>query len=331
MTITKLPSGNYRVRYYDESGKQKSFTIDHEPGKKELQRLVDEKLSESKTHSSHNMTFSQAAEDYVKAKYNVLSPSTRKGYAVALKRLSDNFTSTNINNIDQIMVQHEINRLSAINSPKTVKNTHGFITAVLSMFRPMLILKTTLPQKEKKDFYLPTNDDIKRILDEVRDTKYYVPFVLGICGMRRSEICAALPEDIKDNYLYINKAKVQNEKNEFEIKSTKTTDSTRKILLSNDIIKIIQDAGEIYTGNDTSLWKALDRCQKKLNIPHFRFHDLRGYFASYAHEHGMSDQMIQEAGGWKTDATMKRVYRRTMQDEYASVQQRYWDDLKTLL
>lgn len=47
-------------------------------------------------------------------------------------------------------IQTEINRLAKELSPKTVRNRHGFISAVLSVYNPSLKINTTLPQKIKK-------------------------------------------------------------------------------------------------------------------------------------------------------------------------------------
>lgn len=319
MTVDQLPSGNYRVRY-TLNGKRKSITLDHNPTQKELRRIESDLAEKVKTYSTNTMTFADAFSSYMEAKYNVLSPTTRRGYQTAFRRLSQGFVRLPINDIEQLTIQTEINRISSQLAPKTVKNTHGMISAVMAMFRPNLHLRTTLPQAQRKEFHIPTEEEVKLILEEVKGSRYYVPFVLGVCGMRRSEICAALPEDIDGNFLHINKAKVQDENQNFVIKTTKTTESTRKIYLSDELIALIREQGEIYTGNDTSLYKALKRAQKKLCIEEFRFHDLRAYFASYAHAKGIPDQMIQEAGGWKTDSTMKRVYRHTMLTPYEESQ-----------
>ena len=62
------------------------------------------------------------------------------------------------------------------------------------------------------------------------------------------------------------------------------------------------------------LIKALHRYQKKLDIQSFRFHDLRHFYASYAHSMGMSDADLLKSGGWKTDNVLKNVYRHAMKD-----------------
>ena len=74
--------------------------------------------------------------------------------------------------------------------------------------------------------------------------------------------------------------------------------------------------GEYVVGlTPTALTNAFERLVKKCGLPHFRFHDLRAYSASIRHAMGVPDQYIMRDGGWKTDAVLKAIYRRTMQDK----------------
>jgi integrase len=59
------------------------------------------------------------------------------------------------------------------------------------------------------------------------------------------------------------------------------------------------------------------RALPKLGIPFFSLHKLRHFFASYSHELGYSDAVIQAIGGWETDHVMKSVYRHAMNKDQA--------------
>lgn len=61
----------------------------------------------------------------------------------------------------------------------------------------------------KKDPYVPNNEDVRRILEEARGTRYELPILLGCLGMRKSEICALDESCIEGNTLHIYKAMVQ--------------------------------------------------------------------------------------------------------------------------
>ena len=165
-------------------------------------------------------------------------------------------------------------------SPKSVSNHHGFISAVLNVFSPNLKLNTTLPQKSKNEPYIPSDDDVKRILEYASGSKYEIPIVLACYGLRRSEICALTPEDLDGDVVTINKALVQDENKEWIVKQTKTVESTRKIIIPVEIADKIREQGYIYIGHPGKISDYLYRTQKKLGIERFSIHKLRHYFAS---------------------------------------------------
>lgn len=51
-------------------------------------------------------------------------------------------------------------------------------------------------------------------------------------------------------------------------------------------------------------------------VPHFRFHDLRSFFASIALSSavGVGSRTVQDLGGWQTDRVMKSHYDRSISD-----------------
>ena len=74
-------------------------------------------------------------------------------------------------------------------------------------------------------------------MDEVRDTRYYIPYRLAVYGLRRGEICAITALDISDaNILTVNKDKVYNSEKKWVIKPyPKTTDSQRTIYIDDGL------------------------------------------------------------------------------------------------
>lgn len=313
MKIEKLPSGSYRIRKMYK-GKSYSITTDYKPTQKEAIQLMAQELDKQPTSKFH-MTFKEAAVRYVDIKKNVLSPRTVKDYMEYPDKLSPDFTGLLITDISQMDIQKEINRLSSGRAPKTVRNYHGFISAVLGTFRPELKICTTLPQRVKNDPYIPSSEDIRSILKHSEGTEYEVPLKLACYGMRKSEICALTIEDIEGDVIHINKALVLNEKNEWVLKSTKTTASTRDIVVSQELIKKIQDQGYIYKGFPNNIAKFLTKAQKQLGIKHFSLHKLRHYFASQMSAIGIPEADIMAMGGWETDHVMKSVYRHKMLDK----------------
>ena len=310
MTIEKLPSGNYRIKEM-KNGKTYRLTVDHKPTKAEAKELIQKEIGSL----SDNTKFYDAADSYITSKENVLSPATIRGYRSLLENMDKEFASTPIDKITLPKHQMLINNFSKDHSPKSVRNLNGFIVSVLKYygFEPK---SPTLPQKEKKVEYIPTEEDIKRILKEFKGTKYEPFIILATMGLRRSEICALDESSLDGNILTINKALVQDANKQWVLKTTKTTESTRTIIIPDHVADMLRTNG-FYKDNPETLYFALRRSQKRLGIPLFSLHKLRHFFASYMHDLGYSDKQIQEFGGWKTDEVMKKVYQHAMEMDKA--------------
>lgn len=310
MKIEKLPSGSYRIRKMYK-GKMYTVTFEGKPTQKEAMLAMAKEL-EKVQNVKTNMTFYKAAESYVDMKKNVLSPKTIKEYSEKAKRIPEWFCELPVSDISQVEINKLVNQLSKGRSPKTVRDYHGFVTAVMGTFYPYLRISTTLPQKVKKEPYTPSGEDVRRIMNAVKDTKFEVAITLACYGLRRSEICALTPEDVDGDILHINKALVQAEGGEWVVKSTKTTGSTRDIVIPEELAKKIKQQGYVYKGAPGNLTKHLDRIEKKLGIEHFSLHKLRHYFASQMSALGVPEADILKMGGWETDHIMKSVYRHSM-------------------
>lgn len=309
MKLEQLPSGSYRIKKVVK-GVTYRVTFDHKPSQKEITLALAEKIQDE---GVRNGSFYKYAKEYIQNKKGVVSPATIRTYNTKLDQLSEGFRNENIYEIDSNKVQSEISLFAEDHAPKTTKTLYGFISSVLTAYRPSLKLRVTLPQNIVKKEYEPTNEDIKKLLEHAKNTAYSVPFQLGILGCRRAEICAASIDDLDGNKLWIHRAKVYNGK--WTIKESPKTDaSNRIILLPDSLADQIRKQGYIYNGHPNALNKAIHRYQKKLGIPDFKFHALRSYFASYAHSLGIPDADIMAIGGWETDHIMKKVYRKSMEE-----------------
>lgn len=313
MKIEKLPSGSYRMRKMYK-GKMYTVVTDHKPTQKEAIQLMADELD--KVQEKHRaMTFRAAAEECLRSKRNVLSPATVRGYTSIMRNLSDRFMDANVHDITALDVQAEVNRLAKERSPKTVRNHHGFISAVLGAFRPNLRLNTTLPQKVKNKPYIPSDDEVRKILGYAAGTEYEIPLILACYGLRRSEICALTLDDINGDVVSITKDTVQDENNQWVVKSTKTTSSTREIVIPMDVADRIRKKGYIYKGYPGNITKFLKRAEDALGIQDFPLHKLRHYFASRMSALNIPEADIMEIGGWETDHVMKSVYRHSMMEK----------------
>lgn len=212
MKIEKLPSGSYRIRKMYR-GQMHTVVFDSKPTQKEAMQTMANELDKSTYRNTH-MTLQKAAESYIDMKRNVLSPKTIREYLGMARRFPEWLLSLPVSNIPQIEINRLVNELSKTKSPKTVRNCHGFLTAVLGTFCPNLKVSTTLPQKVKNEPYTPSREEVQRILAAIEGSPLEIPITLACYGMRRSEICALKAEDVDGDVVHINKALVQNENGE---------------------------------------------------------------------------------------------------------------------
>ena len=323
----QLPSGNYRVSLYlgkDENGKRiyKSFTA---PTEREAQYAAQAFKYEyaDKKNAAENIPLSEAFKRYIDSKENVLSPSTVRGYRRIMNtELKDyKLKDLGINDITQETIQRAVNEYSLNHSPKTTRNFHGLISAVLSVYRPSLKLSTTMPQKKKIDLYVPSDEDIKTILQSVQGEEIEKAIMLAAFGsLRRSEISALTAEDVKGAYITINKAMVLNDEEEWVVKQPKTFAGYRTLEMPQFVIDRLPKRGKITELSPNAITKAFARVLKRCGVPHFRFHDLRHYQASILHAMGVPDKYIIARGGWRTEATLKNIYQHTMDKKRQEVE-----------
>lgn len=325
MTIEKRSNNSYRITQMVD-GVRYHVTVDHKPTKDEAIRLMAKELERDTPHKGKS-SLRTYCDKYISDKSNILSPSTIAGYRSIMKRIPNALMDKPITRITHSDLQRVSNDYSAGHSAKTVRNVVNFILSVLS-YNDIEVKSPKMPQKERKTSYIPTENDISRILKHAKGTEYEVPLTLAVLGMRRSEICAVTADDLQGDILTISKAKVQDEHMEWVEKQTKTEESTRSIAIPSSVADSIRSQGFAWEKAPNEIYKALQRFQTELGIPHFPLHKMRHFYASYLHQKGYTDRQIQEAGGWKTDNVMKTVYRHAMEMEEAKKSMR--DDIEHL-
>ena len=322
MKLEKLPSGSYRVRKMYK-GQLFTHIFDHKPTSREVIEQMNELMLDTTTASG---TFESYCREYIRDRENVLSPSSVRTYNLLVRAMTDDFKKINIKAMCQADIQREINKYAQNHAPKTVRAFHGFIAAVLGIYRPQMILRTTLPQKEAKERYLPTNDDIKKILQAAKGTEDSIGFQLGVLSLRRSEICALDISDLTGNELHVHANMVYNNKKWTKKESAKTDAGNRIIYLPDTLVAEIEQKGYFFKYSPQKLNQHLQDYQKALQIPKFRFHDLRHYFASYAATI-MPESDAMALGGWKSDHVFKQIYRDSMKEKRIASAQKFNSDI----
>ena len=318
MKAHKLKSGRWRCQIYlgkaDGKPIRESVTADT---RKEAEIRAAMRLKEFQGIKSR-MNVKNAVSAYIRSRESVLSASTIAGYVSIARRSFHLIGDTDIDRLTSEQIQNEINYdvRRGIN-PKTIRNVYGLLTATLRLYRPGFVPVVHLPEKQKKDVNVPTDEDVKELLRVVKGHYLELPVMLAAFGpMRRGEICALRSQNIAQSVVHVCENMVLDKDNQWRIKSPKTAAGDRFIEYPDFVRELWQGkTGRIVTVNPNKLTTDFRNLLKRNNLPAFRFHDLRHYSASIQHALGVPDAFIISRGGWQTDATLKAVYRHALTDK----------------
>ena len=325
-TAKKLPSGSWRCLVYshkDESGKRiyKSFTCaDPSPkGKRICEDMAASWARDKEQALASGKTFGSAVSEYIDLRRNTLSPRTIEDYERTKRLYLTDLDHTRIDSITQNDIQKVIDKAAAYLSPKTVANIHSLISAVMAQERPQFALRTSLPQRVKPKLTIPSDNDIRTLLEAVKGSTLELPVMLAAFGpMREGEICALRAENIDGCTVHVCEnmiRKMVDKHTTWIIRHPKSTEGDRYITYPQFVADLWEGkTGRITEMNPNTLCKAFKVALDKLNIPHFRFHDLRHYSASVQHTL-IPDAYLMQRGGWSSDRILKSVYRHAMDDK----------------
>ena len=329
----KRPSGSWRIRAFShyeyieqkdgtirKKGIYESFTSSDPTirGKREVEAAAAEYYMKKHREKRGVLTLREAMNRYINSKRNVLSPNTIYGYESLAEEAYCSIIDYQTRSLSQEIIQVWANEYSVGRAPKSVRNAHGLLTAVLSVYEPTLALKTRLPAPIEPKLYIPYDEDIKALLNYIEGTELEKAVLLSAFGtLRRSEICALTDGDISGNRIEVRKVIIKSGKEWVARDNPKTSAGYRIVEYPDFVIERFKGIkGKLVdVPNPDALSNSFKRALKKTNLPHFRFHDLRHYSASIMHALKIPDQYVVERGGWKTDYVMKRIYRHSLPDK----------------
>lgn len=266
-----------------------------------------------------SLTVGEAIDQYIESKNAVLSPSTIAGYQRIRNNAMQELMGVEVNAVTAQAVQRAVNRMAKEKSPKSVRNAHGLLSAVLAVYRPDLTLRTTMPQKQRYDAAIPSDADVETLLEAVRGQRDELAILLAVwLGLRMSEILGLKWADIDGNILHIRRALVDEGE-----KTTKTYSSQRDLPIPDYILSLLQStphtSDHIIPVSRRALYSRFQVICKHAGLQHYRFHDLRHINASVMLALGVPNKYAQERMGHATDNMLKTVYQHTMTEQQISV------------
>ena len=327
-TARKQPSGMWKVRVYhyqDENGKQhyKSFTG---KTKKEAEKKA---LDFTATLASReDITFGEAVERYINSRSYTLSPTTIRSYRGILKNYLGPIKRVNLSKLTNEQLQKALDLVAADHAPKTVQNVQGLISSVLKMFPLSFQPRLKSPAKVKVEVLVPSDDDIKLMLEDAAGRSIELAIMLAAFGsLRRGEICGLLVDCVHEDYITIKRTMIKDENLNWIIKEKpKTYAGFRDVPLPLEVMTKLHAAAEGKRPHERvldmcpqTIYTAFKRVITRTGLPNYKFHSLRHYFATFCHSLGIPDQYIAEIGGWDDTATLTKIYQHTMKKKKSSV------------
>lgn len=347
MNAKKLPSGSWRVRVYwytDEEGKKhyKSFTC-ADPSKKGKRMCEAEAAAwaMSKPNMGHKKkdvyqtSFSDALEKYIRDREGILSPSSIRKYRSMQTNHFAELRDMVLTDITEDDVQEMVNRMIKQDySSKTISEVTSIVSTVLKANRINIFMNLVKKpkKKKKKQQYIPTDDDVKKILNHTKGTVMFIPIMLGaFCGLRRGEVAALQREDIKDGIIHVHLNMVDTPEHTWVIKEPKTAEGDRFVPIPAAVVDLLPTSGPITTLRPNMITSRFQHIVQQCGLDSgLTFHCLRHYTTSVKIHMGENDLVIRKEMGWseKDYLQMKGIYGHTVSGhEYSEKSREFFDSM----
>ena len=277
--------------------------------------LAGREVKKKKLPPAPDLTLRELLDAYINKYKPVLSPSTVRGYCTIRDTRFQAVMDRKLRDLPdwQAIINAETKQCGA----KTLKNAWSLVCAALQDVRqPAPSVK--LPQVVPKERPFLTSDEIRAFVAAVRGSKYEIPILLGLHGLRRSEIAALTWDrvDLKAGRIRIEGAVVPDETGKYVYKQTNKQDASRRVIrimipALREALEAVSEsdrAGPVVTCHINTIYKAVNQICEREGLPLIGAHGLRHSFASLGHAVGVPEHEMQIMGGWKDAGTMRRTY-----------------------
>lgn len=332
----QLPSGAWfcRVRI---DGRDIPITRDTEKEAVAEAMAVKAGIKEA-ARKPRRKTLSQAIDDYIDARRNIISPATIRGYKIIQDNRFQNMMSKDISLVTQEQWQRAVNLEAKRLSAKTLTNSWRFLSSVITEATGKVI-SVQLPQIVANERPWLTPEQIPVFVSAVKGTRIEIPALLALSSLRCSELLDLKWEniDLKKKVIRVSGAAVYDEDgNLVHKRENKSTTSRRTVPIIPPLLEALTAApqqGEyVVTLTPNWIYKSINKVCEENDLPKVGIHGLRHSFASLAFHLNMPEKVAMQIGGWANDQTMRKIYTHLSQadvSKHAEAFTSFFDSPKT--
>lgn len=324
-TPRQLPSGNWFLQVC-VNGQRISITEPTDELCIARALAVKQGLLEREDRSQ-KPTLTVAIDRYIEARTNILSPSTIVGYRVIQRNRFKAAMNRRIDAYDCNGWRRLCNAEANLCSAKTLQNAWFFVSAVIHE-ELGVHYEISLPQVVANERSFLSADQIPIFCKAIHGLDIEIPALLALSSLRRSEFLALKWSDIdlENRILHVNGAMVASENDGMIYKKENKNKTSRRTvpIMMDQLYIALQNADRIsdhiVTKSPSAILRGINRVCAENGLPEIGIHGLRHSFASLAYHLGMPEKIAMEIGGWKNDATMRKIYTHVSKADVLSYQ-----------
>lgn len=326
----------WRVRWRDETGKQKSKTFVRQRLAKDFLVKLEHETREGSYVEPSSITLKEYLETWIESYKSNISHNTERGYRVNIRHICSILGDKPLQKIIPADIEKAYTQLAQTLSGTSVLYIHRTLNRALKFAEKQQLLKRNpcifveAPKKNKDfkaRFVLP--DDIPKYLNAFKEHYLYPAVCLAMfCGLRRGEVLGLQWSDIDWRNKIIH---VRHNMTDDGLTTPKSGEA-RTVPLSDAMAKVLKEQRKrqqrfmeklwdqyhrsefVITYDDGSLIKprALSKnfaaVLKKAGLKPVRFHDLRHTAASLMIHEGVELKTISEILGHSSITITADIY-----------------------
>lgn len=279
----------------------------------------------------------QRVENFVSnAKYGYkLRPNRRKTVFVHIdKHILPALGNRQVGELEPIDIQNFQEELVTRMKPQTVNAVISTLSRMMRFYVRKRLCKSDpcrdiepLTPAAPEERYTPTYNEVRAVLAAVSDNMTSEVLIrLGAeTGMRISEILALRWDAVDNDIIHVS---LSNDRG--SLGTTKTTGSTRKVMISFELMSMIatlhvvrnpesefiftNGEGNLYSASDV-LKRVLHRACDRAGVPRFGFHGLRRFYINTQLDAGKSKEHVQKLVGHSIGSHVTDRHYRKIRDE----------------